>query len=162
MSKPTPPGEMTPSISSEANTSPGTRMPGLYVLGKSHRRSSIFSRMFFQLETMAYHLIFRRVWLAVALRPCTLDIEKHLRPVSVVLGGHLQHVPGYRLHPEVQSVARWVYPLAQGPHPHALIAYLFHDEPREQHLLRVPVVQQLRQPAHEQSLTVARLDVHLP
>src|SRR3989304_8313106 len=98
---------MTPSISSEANTSPGTRMPGLYGLGKSHRWSSIFSRMFFQLETMAYHLIFRHVWLAAALRPCTLDIEKHLSPVSAVLGGHLQHVPGYRLHPQVESGARW-------------------------------------------------------
>src|SRR3972149_4415238 len=38
---------------------------------------------------------------------------------------------------------------------------LFHVEAGEQHLLRVQVVQELRQPAYEECLAVARLDIDL-
>src|SRR3972149_7037006 len=148
---------MTPSISSEANTRPGTRMPGLCFSGSSHRRSSIFSRASFHLVTIICHLVSCGPPLSarpICWPPCpqASNIEQNLRPVAAVLLDHLQHVSRYRLHPEVQPVALPVYPLAPGPRPQAPTAYLLHDEPREQHLLRVHVVQELRQPPHQQPL----------
>src|SRR3972149_4464846 len=148
---------MTPSISSEANTRPGTRMPGLCFSGSSHRRSSIFSRASFHLVTIICHLVSCGPPLSarpICWPPCpqASNIEQHLRPVAAVLLDHLQHVSRYRLHPEVQPVALPVYPLAPGPRPQAPPAYLLHDEPREQHLLRLPAVQELRQPPHQQPL----------
>src|SRR3972149_294313 len=113
---------MTPSISSEANTRPGTRMPGLCFSGSSHRRSSIFSRASFHLVTIICHLVSCGPPLSarpICWPPCpqASNIEQHLRPVAAVLLDHLQHVSRYRLHPEVQPVALPVYPLAPGPRP---------------------------------------------
>src|SRR3990172_12153239 len=149
---------MTSSISSDEKTRPGTRIPALYSFGRSQRQSSTLWRMSFQLAIAVTAMPGRPSGLrahgrlkpsATTLYATTSDVEQDSGAVAAVLRRHLQHVARHRLHAKVEPVALRVYSLAEGAGPQPRLRRLVHLEAGEQHLLRVQVIQQLRQPPHE-------------
>src|SRR3990172_402262 len=85
------------------------------------------------------------------------DIEEDSRPVTAVFLRDLQHVPGNRLDAEAQVVPLAVDTLAVSAGAERGFGERGDLEAAEEHLFRVQIVQQLRQPAYENGLQVAAL-----